>query len=92
MTTDTNDKYPPPEEGIRSDLWPTMSVGQLHRQQELILGDVTKLQTMTPFGVPSSPGADTLLRALQQAMVDIVQLIDARSANQSKPKKTPHGQ
>lgn len=62
---------------LRSDLWPTMSVSQLARQQELAIDKVAKLHTM--MGASASPSLINIYGALQQALRDLNALIDNRA-------------
>jgi hypothetical protein len=89
MTTDTN-KLPSPEKELRADLWGTMSVSQLHRQQDILLDRLMKLQSMSPYGVAPTTGVAGLTKVLQQAMADLTRLIDEKSSV-AKPRKEPHG-
>lgn len=90
MTTNTNKELSAPEEEIRTDLWPTMSISQLYRQQEMLLEKITKLQSMTPLGTGGPPTIQGLLHILQQAMTDLTLLIENKSSY--KPRKTIDGQ
>ena len=84
MTSDTNKKSLPPEESIRSDLWSTMSMSQLYRQQEMVLDQINKLRLISS---QATTGQLALATALQQAMRDLNELIDAK-AMQSQRKIT----
>jgi hypothetical protein len=86
MKTTTDENNPPVENEIRSDLWPTMSVGQLYKQQELVIDKITKLHSMASIGgAAATPTVAGLLKALQQALTDLSQLIESRST--PRPKK-----
>lgn len=90
MTTDTNSKLPSPDDELRSDLWPAMSVSQLYHQQELVLDKITKLRSIMPFGVAGTPAIAGMMVALQQAMMDLNLLIESKSTQ--KPRRTVDGQ
>jgi hypothetical protein len=61
-----------PTLNLRSDLWPTMTVGQL-----LAIDKVSKLHMM--MGANASPALINIYGALQQALKDLTWLIDNRS-------------
>lgn len=66
-----------PETMIRSDLWPTMSMGELSHQQDLM---ITKLSAvMTLIGPNSSPSITNMYNALQAGMNQLNSIIDLRS-------------
>jgi hypothetical protein len=67
-----------PQHNLRADLWPTMSVSQLARQQELAIDKISKLHTM--MGAQASQSLINIYGALQQALKDLNALIDNRSA------------
>lgn len=88
-TTDTSksdDKLPPPEKDIRSDLWPTMSLSQLHKQRDLIVEKMSLLRSMMPFGA-APPTVRTLFSALQIALNDVTALIDNRATQKQQHLK-----
>jgi hypothetical protein len=68
-----------PQLTLRSDLWPTMSVSQLSRQQELAIDKISKLHSM--MGAAASPSLINIYGALQQALKDLNGLIDNRSTH-----------
>lgn len=86
MTTDTNDKLPSPDTDVRADLWGTMSLSQLHRQQDLLLERLNRLYALAATGAPTAIG---LQKVLQLAMSDLTRLIESKSV---QPKqKAPDG-
>jgi hypothetical protein len=86
MTIDTN-KQPEPTEEVRSDLWASMSVVQLYKQQELVFDKLTKLRSLLSAGGSGSSSVIGLLKALQQASTDLTTLIEEKSTVKS-PRKT----
>jgi hypothetical protein len=83
--TSTEPQYTPendPTLNLRSDLWPTMTLGQLSRQHEIAIDKAALLATMVGSG--SSPSIINLYSALQVALKDLSALIDNRSAQSNK--------
>lgn len=66
-----------PEHNLRSDLWPTMSLSQLARQQEIVIDKVSKLHTLMTIG--ATPSIQNIYAALQIALKDLNALIDNRA-------------
>lgn len=67
-----------PEVDLRSDLWPTMTVQQLAKQQDIA---ITKLSTLGKmFGVAANPSINYMYGALQVALADLTALIDNRGS------------
>jgi hypothetical protein len=62
---------------IRSDLWNTMTLGQLTQQQELIIGKISLVYQMTGFN--ANPSINNIYAALQVALTDLNRLIDSRA-------------
>lgn len=82
-TTATSDKLPPPEKEVRADMWPTMTLSQLHHQRDLIVDKLSKLQSMMPFGAAPATVAG-LYKALQIALQDVMALIDNKADQKHK--------
>lgn len=68
-----------PQFNLRSDLWHTMDVSQLTRQQELAVDKATKIQSI--MGAGSSPSLITIHKTLQQVITDLSKLIDKNYSN-----------
>lgn len=65
-----------PEVDIRSDMWPTMTVTQLARQQDIVITKISTLASM--MGPIAGPSLLQLYNALQIALADLSALIDNR--------------
>lgn len=61
---------------IRTDLWPTMSISQLNRQRELMLDNISKLQSMVDSH--GNPSIRNMYAALQVGLQDLNKLIDSK--------------
>jgi len=79
MTTDTNKEQPSPEKEIHSDLWSTMSVTELHKQQELVITKLSLVRSMMPYGV-APQSILGLSAALEMALKDLTSLIDSKAS------------
>jgi hypothetical protein len=66
-----------PALNIRSDLWLTMGVSQLTRQQELVIDKISKMHTM--MGIRASQSLIDIYSALQVALKDLNALIEKRT-------------
>lgn len=80
----TNTEYTPetdPALNIRSDLWPSMSLGQLARQQDLVITKISMMHQM--MGINASQSLINLYSALQVALNDLTDLINSRSDKNS---------
>lgn len=71
-----------PERTIRTDLWPSMTVQQLSRQQELV---IDKMSTLSKIMGGATPTIHHMYSALEVALQDISNLVEHRSAK--KPRK-----
>lgn len=69
-----------PSTTLRSDLWPTMTLSQLSRQQELVIDKISRMHIL--IGASATPALQNLYGALQVALRDLNALIDNRSATQ----------
>lgn len=77
MTTTISTDDLSPENHLRSDLWPTMSLAQLARQQEIAITKISTLYSMATTN--PSQSIQNIYAALQQALTDLNQLIDSRT-------------
>lgn len=65
---------------LRSDLWPTMTVSELAKQQELM---VTKMSALTyMMGANPSESIRTMYLAMQRGAAELNRLLDTRSAQE----------
>lgn len=79
----TEPQYTPetdPNTNLRSDLWPTMTLSQLSRQQELVIDKINKMLIL--IGASATPALQNIHGALQVALRDLNALIDNRSTTQ----------
>ncbi len=63
---------------IRTDLWNTMDLGQLARQQDLMISKLSTVQQMASGN--ASPSILAMYSAIQMGMNDLNALIEAKSA------------
>ncbi len=80
MSDEQTPKYTPetdPERNLRSDLWPTMSLSQLARQQEIASDKVSKMHSLMSMG--NTQSITNLYAALQIALKELNTLIDNRA-------------
>lgn len=66
-----------PEESLRADLWPTMSLGQLARQQDIAITKISLIHQMAANN--TSPAIQNIYGALQRALQDLNELVDSRT-------------
>lgn len=62
---------------IRSDMWLSMSMSQLARQQEIVIEKISLVHRM--LGGGASPSVHNIYGALQVALQDLNKLIDSRT-------------
>lgn len=68
------------ESMLRSDLWPTMSVSELAKQQELM---VTKMSALLYLmGTNPSPSVSALYSAMQMGFADLNRLLDTKTTQE----------
>jgi len=66
-----------PETMIRTDLWDTMSLGELTKQQDLLIQKISAVQSL--MGAQASPSIMAMYSALQKGFDDLTKLIEERS-------------
>lgn len=71
-----------PETMIRTDLWNTMSAGELARQQDLLITKMSTLQLM--IGANVSPTILSMQQALQYGLDDVRRLIENKSVKEKQ--------
>ena len=67
-----------PDTQVRSDLWNTMSIGELTKQQELLVTKISHVSRMIDHNV--SPTILSLYQALQYGLADINKLIESKTS------------
>jgi len=90
MKTNTDDDAL--QKDVRTDLWPTMTVGQLYIQQEIVIEKMSKLLSILTMGDTSNITQDgkdssvmSLYRVLARGAADLSLLIESKS-NPAIPK------
>lgn len=68
------------ETRIRSDLWATMSLGELSHQQELMIEKMTAITALA--AAKATPSVMAMYSALQMGFSDLSKLIDERSTKE----------
>lgn len=66
-----------PETMIRTDLWATMSLEQLARQQDLMIDKLSTVQQMASGN--ASPSVLAMYSAIQMGMTDLNALMESRA-------------
>lgn len=66
-----------PETMVRTDLWGTMSLGELTRQQDLMIQKISAIQSL--MGANASPLVLAMYSALQKGFDDLNKMIEARA-------------
>lgn len=64
---------------IRSDLWHTMSMTELHAQHELLLSRMQQVTLLA--GSMQTDSVRTIYLATQHALTDLAAIIDNKSSN-----------
>jgi hypothetical protein len=72
-----------PDTELRADLWPTMTLTQLSRQQEMVIDRMNQMHSI--MGSIANPSMSNIYGALSQAIRDLTGLIENRA--QQKPQK-----
>lgn len=72
-----------PSIDLRSDLWPTMTLSELTKQQDIAITKISTLSRM--IGPIAGPSLLQMYNALQVALADLSALIDNHSQRKQGP-------
>lgn len=68
-----------PQHEIRTDLWNTMTLTELHRQQELMIDRLNQIRSMMSTATGTSPALIAMYDRTYQASEYLTALVDHKS-------------